>query len=59
MKVKDVKKLKSGDEVHWKDPDEGLCSRTLTIGSIKVTGDIVRILDTEGDYLECLAKELS
>jgi hypothetical protein len=59
MKVKDIKKLHSGDEVTWNDPDEGKCSRTLTIGSIKVTGDIVRILDIEGDYLECLAEELS
>ena len=59
MKTKDVKKLKQGDEVTWNDPDDGLCTRTLTIGSIKVTGDVIRILDKDGGYLECLAKELS
>lgn len=54
-----IKKLHSGDEVYWTDPDDGLCSRTLTIQSIEVKGDIVRIQDKSGDVLECFAKELS
>jgi len=58
MKLKYVKELHSGDKVHWTDPDNGLCSRQLVIGSIKINGDIVRILDKDGNYLECLAKEL-
>lgn len=59
MTKSQVKKLHPGDEVHWTDPDEGLCSRTMTIQSIEVKGDIVCIQDKNGDVLECFAKELS
>jgi hypothetical protein len=59
MKLSEVKKLKQGDEVFWNDPDEGTCSRAMVIMEIVVNGDIVEITDCSGNYLECLAKELS
>jgi outer membrane protein assembly factor BamB len=59
MKMKDIWKLRSGDQVHWTDPDGGICSRTFTVQTIKVKGNIVYITDKSGGYLECFAKELS
>jgi len=59
MTVKQLKKLRTGDEVFWTDPDNGICSRTLTISSIEVMGTVVTIVDTDGDTLECFARELS
>jgi hypothetical protein len=60
MRARDVKKLHSGDEVTWTDPDGGLCSKTFIIGSIEhVEGDIFRIVDREGGEIEVLARELS
>jgi len=53
-----VKKLHKGDEVHWTDPDEGKCSRTLTIQSVTIHGDVVVIQDKDGDVLECWPREL-
>jgi hypothetical protein len=57
--LKDVKKLEPGDEVTWNDPDDGACTRTDTIGSIELHGDIVRITWRDGSDLECWAHELS
>ena len=59
MKLLHVKRLHSGDEVTWNDPDNGECTRTFIISTIAVHGDVVRIVDRDGNYLECLAKELS
>jgi hypothetical protein len=50
MTLKDVEKLRSGDKIRY--------SRTLTISNIKVIGEIVRIVDWDGVYLECLVNEL-
>jgi hypothetical protein len=58
MKMRDVKKLHTGDEVFWNDPDEGTCSCHYLIGSIEIKGDIVSITDKNGDHLECFAREL-
>jgi len=55
----DEVQLHSGDEVYWNDPDEGRCSRHLTIQSITFKGDVIVIVDQEGQTLECFAHELS
>jgi hypothetical protein len=55
-----VYNLAPGDEVTWNDPDEGECTRTLRIQKIEFHGDdIVKIYDTEGNYLEARVEELS
>ena len=59
MTPKQAKELRPGDHVRWNDPDEGVCSRNMTLASIFVSGDVVQITDTDGDYLECFAEELS
>jgi hypothetical protein len=59
MKLSLVKKLHTGDEVRWTDPDGDACSRAIIIMEIVVKGDVVQITDDYGNYLECLAKELS
>ena len=59
MESNEIKQLHSGDEVTWNDPDDGICTRTLTIQSIKIKGEVVCITDSEGQYLECLSSELS
>lgn len=58
MRMQDILKLHNGDEVFWEDPDEGGCSRHYTIATIEVKGDVVCIEDVDGDYLECLPREL-
>jgi hypothetical protein len=59
MTIKEVKKLHNGDEVYWTDPDDGACSRYITIQTIVLNGDVVCITDKDGDSLECFAEELS
>lgn len=60
MSIKQAKDLRPGDQVTWNDPDEGRCSKTLTIEQIVVRSDgICMIGDTTGAYLECFAHELS
>jgi hypothetical protein len=54
-----VLELQNGDEVFWEDPDDGLTSRHIIIQSISVRGEMVSITGIDGDYLECLADELS
>ena len=52
------KNLTSGDVVTWCDPDNGECSRTLTIKSIEYCGDHLIIIDTNGGELHCYPDEL-
>ena len=59
MKRSEVQKLQPGDEVYWNDPDEGICSKYITIREIAVTGDVVLIKGQDGSSLECFADELS
>lgn len=60
MTMKEVAKLQPGDEVFWTDPDEGACSRHITIQRITLHGeDTVRITGKDGCTLECFAEELS
>lgn len=59
MKLSLAKKLHTGDEIRWNDPDEDACSRDIVISEIVVKGDVVQITDREGNYLECLAGEIS
>ena len=56
--MKDIKKLLPGDEITWNDPDDGICSGTYTINTIKIKNDIVCIDTTDGSYIECFAREL-
>jgi len=53
-----INNLRSGDEVYWNDPDNGICSRHMIIESIEIVGNTVCITDTEGNYLECFKNEL-
>lgn len=59
MTFTEVKRLHPGDEVLWTDPDDGVCSKTITILKITVNGDVVCITGTDGSDLECFARELS
>ena len=58
MNIENIKKLHSGDEIFWNDPDDGLTSRYITIQSIKITGDVIAIYGKDGDELECFAHEI-
>lgn len=58
MTSDEVTDLCPGDEVFWNDPDAGLCSRHLVIHDISLYGDVVRITDRDGSFLECYADEL-
>jgi hypothetical protein len=52
--------LRNGDEVYWTDPDNGECSRFLTIQNITVRVDgLCVITDKHGSEMECFAEELS
>jgi len=52
--------LRPGDEVHWRDPDEGACSRNLVIQEIEVFEEgIVRITTPDGDVVEAYFREVS
>ena len=61
MNVEDIKELHNGDEVFWNDPDNGACSRHITIQKITIEEgrDIVSIYGKDGDYLQCFDHELS
>jgi len=59
MTIRQIKKLRSGDEVFWNDPDTSAnCSRIYVISSIKVENGMVQIWDKDGSYLECWPEEL-
>ena len=59
MSLREATALRPGDEVYWKDPDpDSDCSRHYTISEIEIKGDIVSIVDKDGDCLECFAREL-
>ena len=53
-----LRNLQNGDKVYWTDPDNDLCSRTLTISTIEWVGEVGRITDINGDYLEVFSHEL-
>ncbi len=54
------KLLQPGDQVKWTDPDNGLCSRILTIQHIQYRpGGVVQITDSFGGYVEAYLRELS
>ena len=61
MTKKQAKALQPGDQVYWSDPDEGTCSRLLTICSIdfKEDGNVVEIMEPNGRVVECYVRELS
>lgn len=58
MTLEEIQELLYGDEVLWTDPDD-TCSKVITIRSVKIKGTTICITDQNGDYLECLASELS
>ena len=61
MTMKRIQQLHSGDQVVWTDPDTSSEQpvRTITIGSIRVKGEVISITDVDGSELECYARELS
>ena len=71
MKLTEIKKLKKGDEVFWSDPggDEwnepgDNCSKVIKILTIRFQKplrceSVIQLVGMNGDYLECLARELS
>lgn len=61
MIAEDIKRLRPGDQVYWLDPDGGICSRTITIQAwswIDEDDGAIRIVDVDGDTLECFITEL-
>jgi hypothetical protein len=60
MTRSEVEALKVGNKVFWSDPDQGLCSRLLTIHGIQVgpMDDHVELLDQNGGYVCCPFSEL-
>ena len=59
MTLNEARSLQPGDEVHWTDPDGGLCSRDFVIAEIHIQGDErVSIVSVEGDDLEAYPREL-
>ena len=63
MTYNEAKQLHPGDEVYWNDPDDGACSRHLTILTIDVHPDngpdtVVSIMEVDGSVVECFLKEL-
>ena len=60
MKQRDVNNPQIGDTVYWNDPDGGLCSREYEIAEIwrEDDGDSIRIVDVNGDELDCFSWEL-
>ncbi len=59
MTLNEAKLLVAGTVVWWDDPDCGTCSRLYTIKTVTVRGNIVSIEEPNGDFLECLPKEIS
>jgi hypothetical protein len=63
MLISQVLKLQAGDEVHWNDPDNGLCSKHITISEITVQGNdasaVVSLIGKDGSHLECFPQELA
>ena len=59
MTVADGQSLQPGSLVYWHDPDEGRCSRWLTVRTINVRDDgVTRITAVDNDELECYITEL-
>lgn len=58
MTRKEAKKLHKGDQVFWNDPDEGTCSRTLTICTIQINEFVATIMEESGSVVECFLSEL-
>lgn len=59
MEIRNIKNLSNGDEIFWNDPDNGICSKHITIQNIRIVGEILCITGIDGIYLECFARELS
>lgn len=69
MTIDQVRSLHNGDEVFWNDPDEGLCSRPVTIRELTIHSVVnegceteeaaLTISERDGGTLECFASELS
>lgn len=61
MQIDDILKLHKGDQIRWNDPDNDLCSRVITIGSIEYNEDtdIIRIIDIDGGIVDAFNEELS
>jgi hypothetical protein len=59
MRLADARKLHSGDQVYWHDPDAGACSRVLTIQSIELRGPVAIIAEPDGTVVECFMRELA
>jgi hypothetical protein len=60
MNREEVEQLKSGDIVFWRDPDNGICSRVLTIQTIITCDydDHAEIIELDGGYLSIPFSEL-
>lgn len=68
MTFKEAEKLKVGDKVYWADPDEegmefdpeeGSCSRVITIKAIEIKGDFLFLEDEHGSEVEVFPHELT
>jgi hypothetical protein len=63
MRLKDLKKLRVGDEVFWNDPDNDLCSGMFHIQSlgsgIVNMSSVVTLMRDDSSIVEVFARELS
>lgn len=59
MTRKDAENLGQNSTVYWTDPDGSRCSAFITIQHIEVVEDMAKIVDKDGNYLECFVSELS
>jgi len=59
MTIDEAERLKRGDVVIWNDPDDGICTKAITVSRVTVIGDTVCLVDRDsGDCIECFAGEL-
>lgn len=60
MNIQQAKNLNTNDLVWWNDPDNGICSGAIRIGSISINPDDATfyIVENNGDTVEGYVDEL-
>jgi hypothetical protein len=58
MTLEEVKQLRTGDQVFWNDPSPWDDSGYLSIQTIDVIGEIIKITTKNGYTCQCFAHEL-
>lgn len=58
MNEEQFKKLTPGDKVFWEDPDDGICSKWITVKTIRFERDVASITGEDGSITECFPCEI-